>query len=109
MVGQKTQASLLAPLEDLKYVELALYAWLGPVPIFQVFPVTVTMKPEELLHAWVDGIPSLQYVELNVVHEDWKHSWWRVESQEGKPRTIRVVSSEEGLSAKSWFDLEEWK
>ncbi|KAF8964671.1 hypothetical protein BDZ97DRAFT_1815012 [Flammula alnicola] len=98
-------APLLASLNNLKYVELGVTAWMT----HQSFsPVEISMKPEELVRIWVDSVPSLQYLELSIICEGWKHSWWRIESLDSQPR-MRRVSEEEGLSAKRWFDLEEWK
>ncbi|KDR81858.1 hypothetical protein GALMADRAFT_135253 [Galerina marginata CBS 339.88] len=105
----KNSAPLLVSLSHLKYVKLSVMTWLRTVPGPWYVPVPVFMKPEELLRAWVEGVPSLQYLELNVLYDEWGHTWWRIESQGNHPATSRQVSKEEGLSAKSWFDLEEWK
>jgi len=93
---------MLASLSSLKYVQLGVLAGLWPTSTSRV-----PMEPEELVQAWMEAVPSLQYLELSFVHEGWEHSWWRMECQDGHPRTFRRVS-EEGLSARNWFDLEEW-
>ncbi|KAF8964669.1 hypothetical protein BDZ97DRAFT_1815007 [Flammula alnicola] len=99
-------APLLASLSNLKYVELGVTSWMSQVSFF---PVEISMKPEELVRIWVDSVPSLQYLELSIICEGWERSWWRIESLDSQPRTMRRVSEEEGLNAKRWFDLEEWK
>ncbi|KAF8955394.1 hypothetical protein BDZ97DRAFT_1858208, partial [Flammula alnicola] len=99
-------APLLASLSNLKYVELGVTM---SVTKMSFSPVEISMKPEELARIWVDSVPSLQYLELSIICEGWEHSWWRIGSLDSQPRTMRRVSEEEGLSAKRWFDLEEWK
>ncbi|KAF8902260.1 hypothetical protein CPB84DRAFT_1776327 [Gymnopilus junonius] len=93
-VGQ-TMQEIPRCLEHL-YVHLGVVLCMGP-STWTPFPMEVTVRPEELLRAWVDGVPSLQYLELQVPVEGWGHNW-----------TFKQVS-EERYKCEDWFDLEEWK
>ncbi|KAF8871734.1 hypothetical protein CPB84DRAFT_1800506 [Gymnopilus junonius] len=98
-------ASLLAPLRNLKYIQLEAVTWSGF--IFAHDPVDIiSATPEEIVQAWATGVPSLQYLALNVVSMGWGHSWWRIEPRD---RTYRRLSEEEGTDTQNWYDLEEWK
>ncbi|PPQ97221.1 hypothetical protein CVT26_000747 [Gymnopilus dilepis] len=100
----KRTAGLLSSLTNLKYVELGVMTSRGQwTRAGEV--VNAGMEREELLQAWAIGIPSLEYLELNVVQLVWPRSWWKIDSS---GRTLQQISEEEGQRAKQWFDWEEW-
>ncbi|KAF8871738.1 hypothetical protein CPB84DRAFT_1800512 [Gymnopilus junonius] len=108
----RNAAALLSPLKYLKYVQLSVEVFPSPVVpnilgvSYSNFKTEVSTQPEDMVRTWAEEIVSLEYLELNITYQEWSHSWWRIQSVD---RTYRRVSEEEGLSAKNWFDLEDWK
>jgi hypothetical protein len=111
MLTQKGQASVLAPLNNLKYVELTMFSWPAKKADDDFFETCkkLSVTREDILSCWANEIPSLQYIELEIDYLGWKRGWWRVEAGEQNRNRVRQVSEEEGESAKHWFDVGEWQ
>ena len=80
--------------------------WFGPTPFYAFATYEVHTKPEEIVRAWAEAVPSLEYLELYVVFEGWEHTWWRIDAND---RTFWSISREEGLDVKHWYDTESWR
>ncbi|PPQ83192.1 hypothetical protein CVT26_015984 [Gymnopilus dilepis] len=99
-------APMLASMQHLKYVELGVMTWFGPTPFYAFATYEVHTKPEEIVRAWAQAVPSLEYLELYVVFEGWEHTWWRIDAND---RTFWSISREEGLDVKHRYDMEAWR